>query len=137
MVTITGRYQGELRCVSIHGPSGVELTTDAPVDNHGKGRAFSPTDLLATALATCMVTTMAIWAERHAIAFAGATFTTTKEMTTTAPRRVARLGVTVRVPGEYSAEQKQRLEAVAHACPVHQSLHESVAIDLKLEWETT
>jgi putative redox protein len=77
---------------------------------------------------------MAIWAERHSISFAGATFTTTKEMTTTAPRRIARLGVTVQVPGEYSAEQKQRLEAVAHACPVHQSLHESVTIDLRLEW---
>lgn len=134
MVTITGTYVGELRCESTHGPSHANLTTDAPVDNHGKGRSFSPTDLVATALATCIITTMAIWAERHGVALAGASYVVTKEMATTSPRRIARLAVTVNVPGPFTAEQRTRLEHVAHACPVHQSLHESVVIDLKLVW---
>lgn len=134
MVTITGMYSGGLRCVARHGPSEAELITDAPVDNHGQGRSFSPTDLVATALATCVITTMAIWAERHQLPFAGATYTVTKEMATTSPRRIARLGLTVRVPGKYTEHERERLSYVAHACPVHQSLHESVKIDLKLEW---
>ena len=134
MVTITGSYSGELRCTATHGPSGSTLITDAPVDNHGKGAAFSPTDLVATALATCVVTTMAIWAKRHEMEFGGATFTVTKEMSTTSPRRIARLAVSINIPGKFDAATRERLEAVAHACPVHQSIHPSTAMDIKVEW---
>ena len=67
MVTITGSYEGGFHCNATHGPSGTVISTDAPKDNQGKGEAFSPTDLVATALATCVVTTMAIVARKHGV----------------------------------------------------------------------
>lgn len=134
MVTINGRYEGGLRCGATHGPSQAALITDAPVDNHGQGRSFSPTDLLATALGTCMLTIMGIWAQRHEVDLVGTTFVTTKEMTATPPRRVARLTVTFDVPARLTPEQQQRLEQAALTCPVHQSLHPDVKIELKFNW---
>ena len=82
MVEITTTYDGQLRCTATHGPSGNTLITDAPKDNMGKGEAFSPTDLVATALATCVLTTMGIVAKRHDLDIAGATARVTKEMVT-------------------------------------------------------
>jgi len=82
-------YQGELRCKATHGPSQDQLTTDAPVDNHGKGESFSPTDLVATALGACSLTIMGIVAERHQIDLAGMKIEVTKEMSKDAPRRIA------------------------------------------------
>lgn len=134
MVNITGSYSGGLRCVATHGPSGAELITDAPVDNHGQGRAFSPTDLLATSLGVCMVTVMGIWAERHAFDMAGTTFSVQKDMSTSAPRRVSQLTVEIHVPGESTPEQRERLEAVAKSCPVHQSLHPDVVCEITFRW---
>ena len=134
MVTINGTYSGGLRCVATHGPSGAELTTDAPVDNHGQGRAFSPTDLLATSMATCMVTTMGIWAQRNNVELGATTFSVVKEMSSNAPRRVSKLTVRIHVPTTLTDDQKQRLEAAAKSCPVHQSLHPDVACDLSITW---
>ena len=123
------------RRTQTHGPSGATLITDAPVDNHGKGSSYSPTDLVATALATCIVTTMAIWAKRHDRELGGITYTVTKEMAATSPRRIARLAVHIVVPGDFDADARERLEHVAHACPVHQSLHPSTAMDITFEWK--
>jgi putative redox protein len=122
MVTIQGEYQGDLHCAATHGPSGSTLTTDAPKDNQGRGEAFSPTDLVATALATCVCTIMAITARTRGVELAGLTWTITKEMSSQPPRRIARLHLTLHLPPAAKAMPLEILERAAHACPVHQSL---------------
>src|ERR1039457_4271827 len=89
MVNIQVEYQGDLHCKATHGPSGAELSTDAPKDNQGRGESFSPTDLVATALGTCMLTIMGIMARTLNIDIVGTTATVEKEMTTTPPRMIA------------------------------------------------
>ena len=128
MVEINCAYEGQLHCTAKHGPSGSILATDAPIDNMGRGEAFSPTDLLATALGTCMLTTMAIVAERHSIEVKGATVRVVKNMATQPTRRVAELIVEMHLPAGIAADQRARLEAAAMACPVHKSLHPDVQI---------
>src|SRR5436189_2719054 len=91
-------YEGQLRCRATHGPSKTQLATDAPVDNHGKGESFSPTDLVATALGVCMATVMGIFADRHEIDLRGTKVTVLKEMTQVPVRRIARLTVDLVVP---------------------------------------
>ena len=127
--------QGKLRCGAKHSDSGTTLLTDAPKDNMGNGESFSPTDLVATALGTCMLTTMAILAQRLEIDLTGATSVVTKEMIQQPTRRIGRLGVTIRVPKSLSAEQRQRLENAAMQCPVHKSLHPDVEIPVTFQWE--
>src|SRR3954463_1436634 len=114
MVEITTTYNGQLRTTATHGPSGNSLITDAPKDNMGKGEAFSPTDLVATALATCVLTTMGIVAQRHNLDMTGATARVTKEMVATPTRRIGRLALTVKMPRRFSDEDQQRLENAAH-----------------------
>ena len=89
MTQITSSYSGQLRCASVHGPSGSALETDAPTDNQGKGERFSPTDLVATALNTCILTIMGIVAERHDWDLKGCTARVEKVMTREAPRKIA------------------------------------------------
>ncbi len=134
MVEITIRYEGDLRCTATHAPSGTTMHTDAPVDNMGKGQSFSPTDLVATALGTCILTILGIVSQRSAIPIGNATVRVTKEMTTQPPRRIARLGVTVNIPQELTDEQKQRLMNAADACPVKKSLHPEVAMPIEWKW---
>jgi putative redox protein len=134
MVEIQIAYQGKLRCWAKHADSGTTMLTDAPKDNMGNGESFSPTDLVATALGTCMLTTMGIVAQRNEIDMSGATSVVTKEMVQAPTRRIGRLGVTIRVPQKLSEEQRQRLENAALACPVHKSLHPDVQIPVKFEW---
>jgi putative redox protein len=134
MVVIQLEYQGDLHCKAIHGPSGTELNTDAPKDNQGRGESFSPTDLVATALASCILTTMGILARTLQLNIAGATAVVEKEMTTSAPRRIARLTVRINVPQALSAENKLKLERAAHTCPVHKSLHQDVEQVLDFTW---
>jgi putative redox protein len=133
MVTITATYEGDLCCTAVHDPSGSTLQTDAPKDNQGLGRHFSPTDLVATALGTCILTTMGIVARRHGIELQGAQVTVEKHMQDN-PRRIARLPCEVRVPGTYTDAQKQLLETTAHACPVHKSLHPDVDSPIHMVW---
>src|SRR3569833_3200392 len=123
MVRIESEYQGDLHCTSIHTPSKTELATDAPVDNQGRGESFSPTDLIATSLGTCMLTTMGIEARTLAFDLTGATATVDKEMSTTAPRTVNRLTGSIRIPRTTTPENQQRLENAAHTCPVKRSIH--------------
>lgn len=120
-VQITGSYDGNLRVALQHGPSGSTLHTAAPVDNQGDGSSFSPTDLLATALGSCMLTTMAIVARREGIPFRGASFVLEKHMRPD-PRRVAQVPVRIRMPADLAPEQRAVLERAALGCPVYQSL---------------
>src|ERR1700678_3447772 len=106
VVAIQIEYQGELHCKAVHGPSGTELNTDAPKDNQGRGESFSPTDLVATALGTCMLTIMGIMARTLNIDIAGTTATVEKEMTDAAPRMIKRLSVKIHVPTSLSPDNK-------------------------------
>jgi putative redox protein len=134
MVAIQLEYQGELHCKAVHGPSGTELSTDAPKDNQGRGESFSPTDLVATALGSCILTIMGILARTLEIDIAGSTATVEKEMTATPPRMIASLKVKIHVPHAISAENRQKLERAAHTCPVHKSLHPDVQMPIEFIW---
>lgn len=127
MVQMSVVYKGEKRCELTHGPSGTRIETDAPRDNAGKGESFSPTDLVAAALASCIVTTMAIMAEKEGAAsdapdLRGVSVDVVKEMTSAPPRRIARLAVKVLMPGGLSFQWRRKLESAAYGCPVHRSL---------------
>jgi putative redox protein len=126
MVTIAVRYSGNKKCDLRH-PEGATLRTDAPKDIGGDASAFSPTDLVASGLASCILTTMAMFAERHGIDLSGATATVEKHMSAPpAPRRIARLPVVVNLPASVPHDMRERLEKVGHSCPVHASLHPEV-----------
>lgn len=134
MVSIQIDYEGDLHCKAVHGPSGAALATDAPRDNQGRGESFSPTDLVATALGTCMLTIMGITARTLAIDITGATATVEKSMTTAGPRQIERLAVRIHVPKDVSLENQQKLERAALACPVHRSLHPDVQRPIAFTW---
>lgn len=125
MKTSAVEYLGNLRTEAVHLRSGSKLVTDAPVDNQGKGEAFSPTDLLATSLAQCILTTMAIVAARHNIIMNGASATVTKIMADN-PRRVAEVIVEITMDKSYTDNDRILLERTAHQCPVARSLHPDV-----------
>ncbi len=134
MVRIEIDYQGSLRCQARHAPSGSQLSTDAPVDNQGKGESFSPTDLVAAALGTCMLTTMGIVAARHGWDLAGSSASVEKEMVSDPARRIGRLTVVLRMPGALDERARSTLERTALTCPVHKSLASAVEIPLRFEW---
>ncbi len=128
-------YKGDLRTIGTHIRSGNQLITDAPIDNNGKGEAFSPTDLVATALASCIFSIMGITANKHNIDIKGAYGTVTKVMADK-PRRIKRIIVHIDMPkNEYSSKQIKILERAAAACPVGRSLHldleQVVSLDFK------
>jgi putative redox protein len=131
MVWIDVTYQGGLRCDAVHGPSGTKLVTDAPVDNHGKGESFSPTDLVATALGTCIATVMGIEAEREKINLAGMRISVEKEMSAEPPRRIAKLSARILMPHALDERQRAKLEKAAHTCPVHQTLLGNVEMPIE------
>ena len=134
MVKVSSVYEGGLRCRATHGPSGTTLVTDAPVDNHGKGESFSPTDLVATALGACMMTIMGIVAERHGIDMRGTTVETEKVMTAQPPRRIASLRTRIMLPLPADHPHRQALEQAAHTCPVHKSLHPDIDAAIEFVW---
>jgi uncharacterized OsmC-like protein len=135
MVKSTGVYTGELNCQLTHLPSGRVIETDAPVDNHGRGQAFSPTDLTAASFASCMVTTMAIAAKlRLGIDIPGVRWEVTKEMSREKPRRIVRLAAQIWLPFPRSRDPEGVLEAAALNCPVHHSLHPSVERPVTFHW---
>jgi len=134
MVKISIEYSGDLHCVATHGPSGRELETDAPVDNQGKGESFSPTDLVATALGTCMATVMGIYARNHGIDLRGMKIEVSKEMTQTPPRRIARLPTQIRMPE--GVERSAALENAAVTCPVYLSLNLDIEKPVVFHWGT-
>ena len=129
-VDMNARYDGHLKMHITHLPSGTTLKTAAPADNKGDGSSFSPTDLVAAAAATCMVTTMAIVAEREGIAFPTAAVHIEKHMVSD-PRRVGRLPSRIEMPAGLSAAARQTLEHAAHNCPVNRSLHPDVRTEIE------
>ncbi len=122
VVEIKGTYQSNLRVSSIHGPSGSQIETDAPVDNQGKGERFSPTDLVVTSLASCMFTLMGIVAQRDKIDINGSSYRAEKHMASDGPRRIAKIVIEFNLPANLTADQKKKLENAARTCPVHHSL---------------
>lgn len=115
-------YEGGLRCKAIHKMSGTLISTDAPRDNEGQGESFSPTDLVATALGTCMLTIMGIAARNHKIDMKGTTAEVTKTMASE-PRRIIKLEVVIHMANDHTSKDRKILEAAAHGCPVGRSLH--------------
>jgi putative redox protein len=134
MVRIDVKYEGELHTSAVHEPSGAEIATDAPKDNEGRGEAFSPTDLLAASVGSCMLTVMGIVARRRGWALDGATAELEKHMVTEPQRRVGRLVVRIQMPAGIPDEARPILERTAHTCPVHRSLHPDVEVDLSFHW---
>lgn len=138
VVDIDITYQDDLHCSAVHRPSKTELATDAPVDNQGRGASFSPTDLVATGLGTCMATTMGIVAQRKGYALDGLRVHVKKVMTTTPPRRIARLECELAVPTATAQalndEARTELEHTAHNCPVRLSLLDAVEVPVRFEW---
>ena len=134
MVKMIMVYEGQLRCRLTHGPSGQEITTDAPVDNQGKGEAFSPTDLVGAALGSCILTVMGIAARKNQINMDGARASVEKEMVIAPVRRIGKISVTITMPAGIAREQREMLERMAHTCPVHQSLHPDVAMPIAIRY---
>ena len=115
-------YQNNLRTESEHIASGEKIITDAPVDNNGKGEAFSPTDLVATALGSCMITIMAISANKYDIDVTG-TNASVKKIMGSDPRRINEIAIDINMNKNIEEKDRKRLERAALACPVHKSLH--------------
>ncbi len=141
MVDIDIRYSGDLHCSAVHRPSRTQLETDAPVDNQGRGESFSPTDLVATALGTCMATTMGIVSRRKSYAIEGLRVHVKKVMTTSPPRRIARLEVELALPAALGvaldAAARADLEHTAHTCPVRLSLLDAIEVPVEFDWEAS
>jgi putative redox protein len=130
MSTASIEYLGDLRTRCTHIRSGTDITTDAPVDNNGKGEAFSPTDLLSTSLAACMITTMGIRARHENIPFREAKAQMTKVMAAN-PRRVSEIVIEMQMPSDLTDEQRQILEDTALNCPVAKSLNPQIKQDIR------
>lgn len=134
MVGFAIRYEGNLRCTAAHRPSRTTIETDAPVDNQGRGERFSPTDLVATGLGVCMLTTMAIAVQREGIRLDGSAAEVEKHMSLDPPRRIARIVVRLSMAAGIPAERRGYLRHVADTCPVKLSLHPDVAVDLSMTY---
>jgi len=127
-------YLGDLRTSSIHLQSGSEIISDAPVDNNGKGEAFSPTDTVANALASCMLTVMGIKARDIGVSLTGSVAEVTKSMQAE-PRRISGIKVVFTMKSDADEKAKTILERTALTCPVHQSLHQDIVKDVTFNWE--
>ena len=132
MVRIDATYDGNLRCTATHGPSGKQLITDAPVDNMGKGESFSPTDLLATSMLTCIMTIVAIRADSKKVDVAGMTGSVEKTMAS-GPRRVAKLEVVINLPSELNMEARAWLITEGCKCPVCVSVSEARDVEVTFQ----
>jgi putative redox protein len=133
MVEIEAVYSGNKKCALTH-PEGATLKTDAPKDIGGDATAFSPTDLVASALASCILTTIGMFAERRGLDLTGARAHVGKEMNLS-PRRIGRLPVLVTLPASIPDELRPALEKVGHTCPVHASLHPDIDAPIKYRYE--
>tara|TARA_B100000925_G_scaffold280966_1_gene252221 strand:- start:285 stop:683 length:399 start_codon:yes stop_codon:yes gene_type:complete len=132
MVRINASYDGNLRCTATHEPSGNQLITDAPVDNKGKGESFSPTDLLATSMLTCIMTIVAIRADSRDIDISGMFGSVEKTMAAN-PRRISKLEVVVRLPEGLNLDDRSWLITEGCNCPVCVSVSESMEVDVTFE----
>lgn len=126
-------YQGQKHCELTHEPSQSKIETDAPKDNQGKGERFSPTDLVGAALSSCVLTTMAMVAERDGIALEGAKAEVTKDMNPS-PRKIKSLALQITLPASLSAPHRRKLEETAKHCPVHKSLHPDIEVPMTFNY---
>jgi len=133
MNTFEIKYQGDLRTTATHLDSGSEISTDAPKDNHGLGETFSPTDMVCSALASCILTIMAIAVEKNNIDIKGTTAMVKKTMGNN-PRRIAKIQIDIIFPKEYDSKTKTILERAAHNCPVHHTLSENVEKNISFSY---
>ncbi len=133
MITSNVTYKGNLRTVSIHLRSGNEIITDAPIDNNGKGEAFSPTDTVATALASCMLTIMGVKANANNINIEGAFAEVTKTMGVN-PRRITKIDIVFKLPFDFDEKVKIILEKAALTCPVYYSLNSEIEKNVIFNW---
>ncbi|WP_396195263.1 OsmC family protein [Flavobacterium sp.] len=134
MPTSKVTYLGELRTSSVHLQSGSEIISDAPIDNNGKGEAFSPTDTVANGLASCMFTVMGIKAREMGVDFSGSTAEVTKVMAAE-PRRISEIHVTFNMSIKADEKTKTILERTALTCPVHYSLHPDIKREIVFNWK--
>jgi uncharacterized OsmC-like protein len=130
MVRIEASYEGNLRCTAIHTPSGAKLITDAPVDNHGKGESFSPTDLLATSMLTCILTIIGIRAQSRDIDVRGLSGSVEKTMSVN-PRRVGRLDIMISLPSDIDLADREWLISEGCRCPVCSSVNEKMEVEIR------
>ena len=128
-------YLGELRVQATHLKSGETMMTDAPTDNNGKGETFSPTDLVATALGTCMGTIIGLVAERKKLCMDGLDIHVEKHMSADLPRRIMKLPVTIKIPLAEDSQYKDLMVNAALTCPVHQSLRADIEIPINWVWQ--
>ena len=133
MATIETTYLGELRTEPVHVQSGTHIITDAPVDNQGKGEAFSPTDLMSASLGSCAMTIMGIAARTHGIDMDGTTAAITKIMAAN-PRRVSEIVIDFKFPRTYTEKEQKILEHAALTCPVYLSLHPDLVKTVNFGW---
>ena len=133
MVKCKMTYQGGLHCQLQHGPSGATIYTDAPVDNHGKGESFSPTDLMCSAMAACMATIMGIYAEKEGLDITGCTIEVAKEMSAN-PRRIAKIETTITLPLPADTPHKAALEQCVLGSPAMLSLHPEIEVPITWNW---
>lgn len=135
MANMKAKYLGDLRVECTHLASGTTIVTDAPVDNQGKGEAFSPTDLCATALASCAMTIIGIYAKQHDVDVTGTEISITKVMSAN-PRRIGKIEIVLDMPDrDYTDRQKAAIEHCADTCPVHLSLHPDVEQEFVFRWK--
>jgi len=134
MATSKVVYLGDLRTSSVHLQSGTEIITDAPTDNNGKGEAFSPTDMVANSLATCMLTVMGIKARDLGVDFSGSTAEVTKIMAAE-PRRISEIHITFHMNLDADEKTKTILERTGMTCPVHYSLHPDIKKEITFNWK--
>jgi len=127
------KYQGNLRTIATHLDSGSKITTDAPKDNHGLGEAFSPTDILCSSLASCVLTIMAIAVEKRDVDIKGATAIIKKTMVNN-PRRIAKIDIDLTFPKKYDSKIKTILERAAYNCPVHHALSQSIEKNISFKY---
>ena len=134
MVKMSVVYEGGMRCSAVHGPSKSNLETDAPADNHGKAERFSPTDLVGAALATCIATTLGILGRGKDWKLEGMRLDVVKEMSSSGPRRIARLAVEIWMPHALGEADRAEIERIAHSCPVHRSLNPEIEAPVIFHW---
>jgi putative redox protein len=134
MVKIEIEHPGGLHSEAVHTQSGTRLQTDAPLDNEGRGESFSPTDLVATALGTCMTTTMDLYAKRIGLSINGTKATVVKQMVSKPVRRIGKLEVVLQIPLPPNHPERANLERVALNCPVLKSLHPNLEIPVSFSW---
>jgi uncharacterized OsmC-like protein len=134
MVEIHLDYEGDLHCSAMHLPSGTQLSTDAPVDNNGRGESFSPTDLVATALGACMATVIGIVAKRKEIPVEGMKVAVRKFMSDDQPRRISKLELDLDIPLPADHPERKLLESAARGCPVHHSIHPDIEVKMNWKW---